>query len=406
MKKFVLPIVIAVVGVVTISMLVVAKPKPTPRPAPGEPANVQVDVTPATPNTENLAVTAQGTVTPKREINLVAQVSGQVVKVENSFTDGGFFDTQELLIQIDDRDYRAALLSAQSRLAEAEQRLAQEEGVSRQAKREWRDLGDESANDLFMRKPQLAAASAALAAAKADLEVASLNLERTRITVPFAGRVKETMVDLGQYVSVGTQLATVYDSSVVEVRVPLTEQQAALIDLPLIQSISVDQRPEVIVRGVVAGHETQWLGHLVRTDAFVDTQSRMYNAVVEVVDPFAAETPLLPGLFVEVLINGKAIDNVVKLPRSALFKRNQLLTLNGDNEIEQTQVRVLRKNADYVWVKGDLAADTLVSLEKQSLTPIGSVVDPLVDDKPTDSAAPAQVAVVSEQPGAAAKAED
>src|SRR5690606_21005202 len=158
-------------------------------------------------------------------------VSGQIVSVEPAFADGGFFSRSEALIQIDDRDYQVALLNSKARLAEAERLLAEEEGRSLQAKREWRDLGNQTANDLFLRKPQLAAARAQVASARADVEMAELNLERTRIRVPFDGRVKEIFADLGQFVSVGTRLATVYDSTVVEVRVPLTEKQAVLLDL-------------------------------------------------------------------------------------------------------------------------------------------------------------------------------
>ncbi|HEY7886435.1 MAG TPA: efflux RND transporter periplasmic adaptor subunit [Cellvibrionaceae bacterium] len=381
MKKFVLPLAITIVGVVTVSALVMAKPKPTPRPPAGEPANVQVKVIESHPQTQRLAVTAQGTVTPKREISLVAQVSGQIVAVEDNFVDGGFFDQGEVLIQIDDRDYQAAYLTAQSRLAEAEQRLAQEAGQSRQAKREWRDLGDANANDLFMRKPQLTAATAAVASAKADLDIAQLNLERTRITVPFAGRIRENLVDLGQFVTAGTQLATVYDSSVVEVHIPLTEQQAALINLPFAQAVAIEDRPKVRVRGVVAGEQHEWQGVLARTAAFVDTDTRMYSAVIEVAEPFVQAMPLLPGLFVEAVIGGKELDNVVQLPRSALYKRSQLLTLNKAHEIQVVDVKVLRKAADFVWVQTDMPAQTLVSLEKQSLTPVGTVVDPQMEGR-------------------------
>lgn len=392
MKKFALPLAIVVAGVLTISVLVVAKPKPVPQPAPEAPANVQVNVVEIRPDTLQLAVTAQGTVTPRREISLVAQVSGQVVSVEDHFVDGGFFAADERLIQIDDRDYQAALLAASSRLAAAEQRLAEEEGLSRQARREWRDLGDDSANDLFMRKPQLAAAKANLAAAKADLEVAQLNLERTRISVPYPGRLKETQVDLGQYVSAGTTLATAYDSSVVEVRLPLTEQQAALIDLPFARSTAANHRPEVTVIGTVAGHTQRWQGKLVRTDAYVDRDTRMYYAVVEVPEPFAQQVPLLPGLFVEALIEGRALNNVVKLPRAALYKRDKLLSLNDDNAIVETPVNVLQKSEEYVWVQGDFVAGTQVTLEKQSLTPVGMIVDPQRPLPAEQNAEPAQLA--------------
>lgn len=405
-KKVLFPVAICAVGLLAIAALVVAKPKPVPRELPDEPALVQVAVTEAHRESMRLKVKTQGTVTPKREIELVAQVSGLISGVEPAFVDGGFFDTEQVLVRIDEREYQAALLSAKSRLADAAQRLAEEEGRSLQAAREWRDLGNQNANDLFMRKPQLASAQANLEANQGSVAIAGLNLERTQISAPFKGRVRETHVNLGQYVSAGTPLATIYDSTVVEVRLPLTEQQAALIDLPLTAGLASGNsaRPKVTITGTVAGEQHQWSGTLSRTDAFVDANSRMYYAVVEVVDPFAIDAdeseskmPLLPGLFVEAEIEGKRLDNVLKLPRAALFERDKLLTLDGENKIAEQKVRVLRKTETEVWVQAELTESMLVSLEKQSLTPVGSVVEPMLPQGEAEPASAEAVAQVQAQ---------
>lgn len=386
-KKIIMPLGIIVTGVLIISLLVVAQPKPVPHAMPEEPAQVQVKVTEGKQESLRLSVQAQGTVNPRRQIDLIAQVSGQVTTVDSAFVNGGFFRASQVLVGIDDREYQSARLNALSRVADAQQRLAEERGRSQQAEREWRDLGNETANNLFLRKPQLAAAEASLASAEGERVVADLNLERTQVSVPFHGRVRETHVDLGQYVTVGTRLATVYDSSVVEVRLPLTEAQAALIDLPLTPGTDdrVKEPIPVTLKGSVAGEFHQWQGLLVRTDAFVNADSRMYYAVVEVADPFTLRTadgqasaPLLPGLFVEAEIEGKRLDNVMQLPREALFGRDRLLTLDDDNVITEQTVRVLRRSDDQVWVQAALEDKVRITLEKQSLTPVGSEVDPVL----------------------------
>lgn len=384
-NKLLLPFGIVVVGVLTVGALVFAKPKPVPRPAAEEPAAIQVAVLPAKQESLRIAVTAQGTVIPKREIDLIAQVSGQVVSVEPDFVSGGFFEPSQVLLRIDDREYRAALLRAKAQLAEAEHRLAEELGLSHQAQREWRELGSQAANDLFLRKPQLAAAQANVESARAAVDVAELDLQRTQLSVPFDGRIKSKQVDLGEYVTAGTPIATVYDSTVVEVRLSLTEAQAALINLPLTaNTVSVDHA-RVTISGSVAGEEHQWQGVLARTDAFVDTHSRMYVAVVEVADPFATQSadgkpaaPLLPGLFVEAKIEGKHLDDILRLPRSALYSRDKVLILDSANAVVEQQVKVLHKTEDHVWVQAGIAADALISLEKQSLTPAGTVVQPIL----------------------------
>lgn len=375
-KKFALPAAIVLGGIAVIALLVVARPKPEPAPPAEEAANLQVSVVAARPTSQRLLVNAQGSVLPKREIDLVAQVSGQIVSVEPAFVDGGFFSTAQVLIRIDDREYQAALLAARARVAEAEKLLAEEQGRSRQAQREWRDLGNDNANDLFLRKPQLAAAQANLESARGEVARAELNLQRTKIQVPFDGRVKQTFADLGQFVSTGTRLATVYDSTVVEIRLPLTEKQAALVELPL-NTVGHTREPvQVKIKGSVAGVEHEWFGLLTRTDAFVDANSRMYYAVVEVTDPFT-NVPLLPGLFVEAEIQGKELNNVNVLPRSSLFERDKVVIVGEDNKTRTETVNVLRKTDTHVWFQARFDEDTLVTLEKQALAPDGTEVEPL-----------------------------
>lgn len=389
MKKFLAPLVITCIGVVVIFLLFVARPQPTPQAPPDEASNIRVHVLPAEPRNERLSVLVRGTVIPKRRMDLTAEVSGRVLEVHDSFVEGGFFAAEQVLVRLDERDYRAALLSAEARVAEAEQRLAEERGRNLQARREWRDLGSETANNLFLRKPQLAAAEANLASAQGEVSVARRNLERTQVTIPFTGRITQTHVNPGQYVTLGSPLASVYDATVVEVRLALTDAQAALIDLPLTPTLGASGAASVPVTltANVAGTEQQWPGQLVRTQALVDPDSRMYYAVVEVNDPFAlldeagqARAPLLPGLFVQAEITGKSLEQVIRLPRTALFGRSQLLVLDAEDVIEAHPVRVLRRAEDEVWVQTNLPEGALISLEKHALTPVGTKVEPVLDD--------------------------
>ncbi|MDZ7923117.1 MAG: efflux RND transporter periplasmic adaptor subunit [Marinagarivorans sp.] len=389
-KKIILPSSILLVGIVAIALLVLAKPAPKPHTDTLALSHIKVTVVKAAPQTLELSIESQGTVTPKREIDIVAEVSGQIMSVDPDFVNGGFFNRHQKLLTVDARTYDAAVLSAKARLAEAERKLAEEKGLSRQAKREWRDLGDTNANDLFIRKPQLAAAEANRAFAQADLAIAELNVERTQIIAPFNGRIKQTHANLGQYVSQGTRLATLYDSGAVEIRLPLTEHQAGLIHLPLIAE-QKHTSPAVTITATVAGQKQQWQGLITRTDAFVDSNSRYYYAIVEINNPFNIDQlPLLPGLFVEAKITGKTFDHVLILPRQALFENNKLLTLDTDNKIILQTVTVLKKTATHIWVQSTIAADTLITLDKQSLTPANTQVEPIpfTASEPTISTAP------------------
>ena len=375
-----LALIILVLGVALATGLVWLKPKPEPRPE-SEPKKPVMSVIAAQPREMRLNVKTQATAEPRRRITLTSQVAGEVTEVAPQFVTGGRFGLGDLLLRLDPRDYRNAVTTAESNLKQAEQTLAVERGQARQAEREWRDLGNAEANTLFLRKPQLAAAEAAVEAAHAQLAQARLELERTVVRAPFDGRVEETLVDLGQYLAPSTQIARVFDASLARLRLPLTESQTALLDLPLVGNL--DAGPEVRVTASVMGEQHTWEGRVERTEASLDTQSRMYYAVAEIPEPFNLErhsAPLLVGLFVDVEIGGKLLKNVVELPSSAVFQHNLLYSLDAEQRVQRKQVKVLKVDAERIWVQGDLAPGEQVIVDRQGYVSPGVKVR-LTDEK-------------------------
>lgn len=339
--------------------LLVGKPRPEPE-SPVAIAPPVVDVVMADPAVQSLSVETQGTVRPLREIKLVSQVGGRVEFVSPRFALGGFFAAHEPLVKVEDVDYQFAIARAESQVAAAKQRVAEEQGRALQAKREWRNLGSEQANALFLRKPQLASAQAALKASEADLAAAQLDLSRTSTSAPFNGRISEKYVDIGQFVAPGTAIATVYDTDVAQVRLPLTDRQVALLDLPLYydqESTDALSGADVQLRTRFANKAWEWEGRLVRTDASIDVDSRVVYAVVEIENPFARDPeterpPLSPGLFVNATISGRSLPQVTQLPRSALRSDGSVMIVDSKQRAESRAVQVLQSDARNVWVQG------------------------------------------------------
>lgn len=377
-KKLVLPCSILAIGFLSIFLISATKPTPSANPdLLKEPPKPKVAITPAVREIVVISVKSQGTVRAKRDINVVAQVSGLVVSVSESFVSGDFFENNDVLIKIDDRDYKTALLNAQSRLAQAKRKLAEEKGRSRQAKREWRDLKNKDANDLFLRKPQLAEAQAEVEYAQANVDLAKVNVERTKIRVPFNGRIKQTLVNIGQFVTTGTRLAEVYDTASVEVRLPLSDRQIALLDLP-VTGTDISNKPKVNLTGIIGGKKHQWQAQITRTEASVDVNSRMYYAIAEVSKPFETYTtaPLIPGLFVQADIDGKELNDVLVLPIDVVVNRKNIYTINDKNIIESTPVTVLNKNGQQVWLQANVADNTPILVEKHAVVSVGTEVEP------------------------------
>jgi len=122
------------------------------------------------PEDVQLQVESQGVVQAKRQISLVAEVSGKIQKVAENFAPGATFAAGEVLIQIDPADYEVAVQRAQANVANAQAKLELEQAKSKVALQDWKKYG-------------------ALQAARADLKKALRDLEKTRIRAPFDGIV-------------------------------------------------------------------------------------------------------------------------------------------------------------------------------------------------------------------------
>tara|TARA_B110000444_G_scaffold176751_1_gene165375 strand:+ start:1390 stop:2598 length:1209 start_codon:yes stop_codon:yes gene_type:complete len=381
LQGYVKPLLVLLVGAVAAYGLLVGKKGPNQQALPKRPS-IDVLVMDVIPATEFLSVTTQGTVAPRLQINIVSQVAGKVSYVSDDFASGGFFGLGEQLLALEDNDYQFALLRAKAKVAEAEQYLALEKGKVRQAQREWKDLGNEEANQLFLRKPQMASAAAALSAAKAGLDEAQLNLIRTRIYAPFQGRIANKQVDVGQYITPGTVIAKVYSTDVAEVRLPLTDKQVALLDLPLNydDGSEINKTPEVIISASFADQTWNWVGKVTRTDSSIDVDSRVVYAVAEVENPFAREAgsrrpPLTVGLFVQAKITGRRIEDIVILPRRALRSDGSLLLVDDSDRIYFQSPYVLKTSQDKAWVS-DLAAGSRVVISHLPVAVLGMKVSP------------------------------
>lgn len=377
-------LIILVVGVLIASAIYWFRPQPKTRPAiiPKPPL---VSAIRAAPSPYQVTVSTQGTVMPSRQIDLVAEVSGRVLAVNERFANGTFFSENDSLVRLDDRDYRYRAVEASAQVATAERELALERGQARQAKREWRDLGSKEANALSLRQPQVKAAKAQLASAVAQQQQSELNVQRTNIRAPFSGRIQTTHVNVGQYVAAGTVVATVYDSTLAEVRLPLTDRQLALINLPLGATLESNQQVDVVLSASLAGKHYQWPAKLVRTEASVDTRTRFYFGVVEIPQPFDSEryqAPLIVGLFVEASISGRRFDHVLQLPEKSVIDNQFVFTVDDDDTLQRRNVSVVSKANGVAWVRSDILADERIVVSDPNVLQNQTVVTVKLLDAP------------------------
>jgi RND family efflux transporter MFP subunit len=371
--QLVLSIAFIAMGVVGLRALMASKPQMKKRKPPAPVPMVRTIR--VNTGSQALQIQGEGTVGPLREINLVPEVGGKVVQVSPSLVNGGVFKKGDTLLQIDPVDYQLAVTLAEAKVKDAESRLelAKEEAAA--GVEEWRLLYSDSTNgnkkppSLVAKEPQLAAAQAGLEANRADLRKALLNLERTKLKAPFDGRVAEEKVGIGQYVTPGQTLGTLYSTEAAEIVVPLEGGDLFWFDVPGFTS-GDGPGSAASVRASVAGRELSWPGQVVRTEGKLDERTRMINVVVRVEKPYAKKPPLVFGLFVTVEIRGKVLPNAAIIPRAALHQGDVVWVVNGEGRLRFRKVKVARLQGNEVVVEDGLEdGETVVT------TPLKAVTD-------------------------------
>ena len=314
-----------------------------------------------------LSVESQGTVRPRTRTTLISEVSGAVLEVSDYFIVGGSFDAGDMLMRLDPTDHEVALQRAKAQLISANALLELEKARAVQAKKEWEMTGRPEADApiLALRKPYLAEAEANILQAKAQLKQAELKLQRATIRAPYAGMVSLKSVDVGQYVTTGSRLGETFAIDFVEVRLPLTEKDLSQMEAMSFQNS--DAVNTVALSGSANGNPASWSAVIVRSEGVVNELNRSQYVVARISNPYklnqtltASMPPLLVGTFVTAKLKGKTLDNVFKVPRSALLQGSKVAVVDDMQRLQINSVNVVFSDEDYYYVSTGLKEDAEV----------------------------------------------
>ena len=318
-----------------------------------------------------LSVSSEGNVQPSVETKLVAQVAGEVITLSPSLVAGGDFSKGDILLNLDPRDYEIALARSRAAMsrAQAEQLFAAEEAARIRSL-----YAEELASIAQLQSAQriLTVANAALDDADAMVKRARVDLERTVFRAPFNGRVRTENVDVGQFLSKGAMIATLYDTDRLQVRLPLADAQLAYLDPSYAQTGLAGEEPaDVTLSANFAGDRQSWSAKLLRTEGDISTKSRFLHVIVEVTETVNSNGVRLPvGLFVDAVITGRTVDNLVSVPRTALRPDNSVMVIDDDNQLHYRDVSVFKLSDRDVLISGGLASG-----ERISISPLQFVVE-------------------------------
>lgn len=315
-----------------------------------------------------IQIPAKGIVQPKKRTQLAAEVSGKVKWISDKFTTGGQFEEGEIILEMETTDYQSAIVQAEAGLVDAEVALTTEKARASQAARDWQRLGRGRPSALTLREPQIRSANSRLTAAKSSLEKAKKDLDRTIIRSPFNATVSTKSTEIGNFLAPGTPIGEFFQTSPLEVRLPLS--------LDELQFLNTTPKGEIlgdmVISTTLGTRVVEWKARIDRSEGQIDQQSRSVFLISDIVPEEQSNAPirLQPGLFLNASISGKTFDKVARIPATAFIDLNRIMLVNDKNRLEFRDVSVLRRDDEYVYI-----TDGVNEGERLCLTELSTMIE-------------------------------
>jgi len=365
--------------------------------------------------------TGYGNVQPAKIWNAVSQVKGKITYKNTKLEKGEIIQADTVLLEIDPTDYQLSIAQTeadiaattaqleelqikeknthrslnieQNSLALTEKELQRQKKLVTQGSISFSDVEKQERtrlaqqqsvqnqrNSLNLIPSQRALLEAQLTRQEAQLKSLQRDLENTKISLPFTGRVAEVNVEQDQYVREGEVLmiADSLDKAEIEVQLPINSLRSIIHSGKTVnaEQASTEQlRRQLALKARVFLKEgdlsISWPAKFSRLSDTLDPKTRTVGVIVEVEHPYAnvqpgLRPPLVKGLFVEVQVTGSIHDNSIVVPNSALHlnsdtQQQQVYLVNQDNRLEIRPVKIKITQDHFSIIESGLAIDeTLV----------------------------------------------
>ncbi len=358
-KKSLIVSVIILFGIVISFILIKTRPKPKQHPK--EQLIIKVKTISILPKKHNVIIDAMGLVSASHRIKLKSRVTGDIIEINKNLIPGARIKQNEIFAEIDNTDYKLALHQAEANIAEAKQRLLQEEGRQEIAKQEWQLIGlskkaSQLEKQLALRKPQLEAAKANLKAAEAKYQSALRDLQYCQLRLPFNALIISKNIDVGSRVNQNSVIADVVNSNTFWITAKVPVSALKWINLP--DKNHTGSKVNIIQH--TGTTDIIRLGTVIKYLPILEKEGRMALVLIEIKDPLALNNkslqPLLIGSFVRLEIIGKIVKNSFKIPRSATHLGSTIWIAKPDNTLEIRTYKKLWGTRSFVLIDNGLNA--------------------------------------------------
>ena len=390
-------------------------------------------------------VIGYGTAEYSRKWRAVSQVAGRLQSIHKELRPGAVIGEGEVLLKIDDADYRSAVeeltASIEQKYAEIEQLtrtqdnydktleveqnvlevltqelqraealLAQRAGSQSTIDSKKRDLLAQQQvildinNNKSLIEPQIEALKAGIRQSMAQREQAQRDIERAEIRAPFTMRIGDVDLEAGQFITANETLFEGYSFSELEIDV-----QLSMLDIHRLLSNPVQKLPvpgeltmenmrsvfqvEAMVRVSGAGANAVYKGNFLRVREVVDSKTRMLGLVIGVTNSMGnpqepPKPPILEGAFCKVELLGSPIGKRIVLPRNAVHG-STVYVLNEKHRLQERQVSIEFSQDDYSVLSAGVTAGEQVIVSDPSPAITGMLVDPIEDAETAEQLASA-----------------
>jgi len=361
------------------------------------PAAIQISSTSAVTRQLPRFFEANGSLAPNQQTDVAAETSGKVAAVGVDL--GSSVRRGQMIVKLDDADFRIKVDQAQAQLEQARATLRQNEAkiglrpgqkfnpelvpevkaaasalelAEKNLKRYEKlvETGDISRSAYDQQKSQrdqlaeqhqalihlaqqnyatVANSQAAVDAAATQVSLAKRSLGYTVVVAPMAGYVSDRPADLGEYVSPQQKVATIVNLNPLRVRIDIPEQAISQIHVGESVSVSVTAYPD-----------RNFAGRVARVAPNVTTASRTLTVEADVENP---QAELKPGQFATVRILLPQTEPAVLVPQRALrtISGSTYVFVIKNGHVEQRLVQSGQNEGDLIELKSGVAADELVA---------------------------------------------
>ncbi len=355
--SFVIVILIIIVGLHFSKFLMKTKKKPKRK----KHGKITINVETMTPKKVdiNYKINGFGRIYPVKSVTLIPEVQGRIIYVNKKFNEGGFFKKGEIILKIDDRDYKINLKIEEAKLKSLLEDLKIEEAKSISAIKELKtahklikDIDNKSIY-IIERKPYIKKIKEEINATKEKIKKAKLDLSRTIIKAPFNCVITKKYVDLGGYVSPGLKIAEIVLSGYYYVR-----GNIVLSDLKYLKNKNA-------AAYVYFQNGISMKAHLKYIEKELDKKGMMVKVILSLIPKNDNNVFLYD--YVTFDIFGKMLNNIYRIDRQGL-RENDTVWLVKDGYLKIKRINVIFKNLKYAYTYDLTERDKIIITNLSSVT--------------------------------------